>query len=433
VRRAGDAGIELGTLEEVGLIAPRMEGRGFYDRFRDRVMFPIRDPQGRTVAFGGRLLPQSPYADRAPKYYNSADTPLFTKSEHLYGIDQARQAGSSAGHLAVVEGYTDVLMAHQTGVPQVVATMGTALNGRHVHHLRRFVPRVVLVFDADAGGSTGVDRALEIFASENFELAIATLPEGLDPCDLLVAQGPEPFRQALVTAVDALEFKLHQVLEANASHGVEGRRRAVESVLGIIARAPEMPGQAGAVKQQLMVSRIAQRLVLQEATVWARLKELRAARRGEPRRPSAGETEAVRTQAPAAAEERQLLELLLAEPELVPVAHSAIAPDEIAHPGLRKLLQGLYALLEEAKSPTLDGLRGRIESPRLAAYALGMQDVGRMVRERAEALRQIMEVFRERRARPEKDELKNQLHATPDHEAALELLRQLQGRGKEEG
>ena len=108
-------------------------------------------------------------------------TPLFTKSEQLYGLDQARQAAATAGYLAVVEGYTDVLMAHQMGICQVVATMGTALNARHVQQLRRFVPRVVLVFDADAGGDTGVDRALEIFVSQEVDLAVATLPAGTRP------------------------------------------------------------------------------------------------------------------------------------------------------------------------------------------------------------------------------------------------------------
>src|SRR5205085_11532722 len=160
--------------------------QGWYDRFRDRILFPIRDVRGHTVGFGGRVLPSSPLAARAPKYYNSCDTPLFKKSEQLYGIDEARHAALKAGYLAVVEGYTDVLMAHQLGVPEVVATMGTALNARHVQQLRRHAPRVVLVFDADAGGETGVDRALEIFVGQDVALRIATLPAGLDPCDLLV-------------------------------------------------------------------------------------------------------------------------------------------------------------------------------------------------------------------------------------------------------
>ncbi|MGH7173111.1 MAG: DNA primase, partial [Gemmataceae bacterium] len=196
VQRAEDAGVSLEMLEKVGLIAPRTERPGHYDRFRDRVQFPIRDARGQTVGFGGRILPTSPLSSRGPKYYNSTTTPLFNKSEHLYGIDQARQAAGKAGYLAIVEGYTDALMAHQLGIGQVAATMGTALNAQHVQQAKRFARRVVLVFDADAGGDTGVDRALEIFAGHDVDLAIATLPEGLDPCDLLVQQGADAFRRA---------------------------------------------------------------------------------------------------------------------------------------------------------------------------------------------------------------------------------------------
>ncbi len=275
VGRAEAAGVSLEILEKVGLIARRTERDGFYDRFRDRVQFPIRDARGQTVGFGGRILPTSPLSSRGPKYYNSTTTPLFNKSEHLYGLDHARGAAAKAGYLAVVEGYTDVLMAHQMGVGQVVATMGTALNERHVQQIRRFAPRVVLVFDADAGGQTGVDRALEIFAGYDVNLSIATLPDGLDPCDLLIQQGADAFRQALDQAMDALEFKLNQVLPSAGPVGVEEARRAVDAVLGIIALAPPLPGQAGAVKTQLMVSRIAQRLGLKEENVWGRLHELR--------------------------------------------------------------------------------------------------------------------------------------------------------------
>jgi DNA primase len=424
VQRAARAGVSLDLLEQLGLLAGRTPGPGHYDRFRDRVLFPIRDARGQPVGFGGRILPSTSAARPGPKYYNSADSPLFSKSDHLYGLDQAIPAATRAGYLAVVEGYTDVLMAHQMGIPQVVATMGTALNARHVQHLRRWVSRVVLIFDADAGGSTGVDRALEVFASQEVELAIATLPDGLDPCDLLVQQGPEPFRAALAGAVDALDFKLRQVLAAHEAAGVEGRRRAVDAVLGIIALAPELPGQAGAVKRELIVSRIAQRLGLQEATVWARLRELRARRRAAEQSPAAADAEP--RQAPAAAAERELLEVLLAEPALVPVAAAAVAPEHVNHPGLRQLLQGLYALDAAGEPADLDQLRARLDNPRLAAYALRMQEVGRLHPDRPGWLRKIVAAFRQRRALPEKLELHNQLHAAADHSAAVELLRRLQ-------
>ena len=427
VQRAETGGVSLEMLEKVGLIAPRTERAGYYDRFRDRVQFPIRDTRGQTVGFGGRILPTSPLSSRGPKYYNSTTTPLFNKSEQLYGLDHARQSAGKAGYLAVVEGYTDVLMAHQMGVGHVVATMGTALNDRHVQQMKRFAPRVVLVFDADAGGENGVDRALEIFAGHDVDLAIATLPEGLDPCDLLVQQGADAFRQALDGALDALEFKLNQVLPSGSPQGVEETRRAVDAVLGIIALAPALPGQAGAIKAQLMVSRIARRLTLKEEIVWARLQELRnrkrergAAERSHPE--AAGTTRSAR----AAPEERQLLELLLADSTLVAAAAAGIRSEEIAHPGLRGLLQGLYALQAAGEPPTLDLLRPRLENVQLAVKALELQAIGRAIPDRPACLRQLLVVFQERRLKRVKQELHTQLNAASDPTAELELLRQLQ-------
>ena len=428
VQRAETAGVALDVLEQVGLIAPREHGPGYYDRFRDRVQFPIRNERGQTVGFGGRILPNSPLSSRAPKYYNSTDTPLFSKSEQLYGIDQARTMADKAGYLAVVEGYTDVLMAHQAGILPVVATMGTALNDRHVRKLRHFAPRVVLVFDADAGGNTGVDRALELFAGHDVELSIATLPEGLDPCDLLVKEGPEPLNNVLAGAINVLEFKLNQVLALPETDGVEGKRRAVEAVLKVIALAPRLPGQAGDMKTQLIVTRIARRLNLKEETVWARLEELRQERGGEtaPKKPSAPESSDSQRQAKAAPEERELLEVLLAEPRLVAAARSEIAPEMIEHPGLRQLLQGLYELLEAGDPPTLDNLRPRIDNLRLQTWAMQRQEIGSKNPDREGWLRQILDHFRERRLQPMKQELVNQLHAERDHASALEKLRQLQ-------
>jgi DNA primase len=426
-QKAETGGVAPELLEKAGLIAPREQGPGYYDRFRDRIQFPIRNPQGQTIGFGGRILPSSPLAARAPKYYNSSDTLLFIKSENLYGIDQARHAAASAGYLAVVEGYTDVLMAHQMGVVAVVATMGTALNTRHVRQLRRFAPRVVLVFDADAGGDTGVDRALALFVSQDVDLAVATLPAGLDPCDLLLAQGPDAFRAVLDGAVDALEFKLTHVLAGEGSLGVEGRRRAVESVLSVIAQAPALPGHAGAVKMQLLINRIAHRLALKEETVWARLDELRKQRGGatDPRSRREPVADDAERKAPAAPEERQLLEVLLAEPDLVSVAAQSVRPEEIVHPGLRLLLAGLYGLLAAGEPAELDQLRGQLDNPRLAERAMKLQEVGRGNSDRTGCLRMLLNLFEERRRRPALQELQNRLQAPGDHEAALELLRQL--------
>ena len=424
VQQARAAKLDFEVLEQVGLIARRQEGKGYYDRFRDRVMFPIRDPRGQPVGFGGRILPSSPFLQKSPKYYNSAETQLFKKSELLYGLDMARHAAMDVGYLAIVEGYTDVLMAHQSGILPVVATMGTALNARHVQQLVRVVPQVILVFDADAGGTTGVDRALEIFVSHNVQLKVATLPQGLDPYDVILQEGADSFQSVLTNAKDVLEFKLTQVLSNENFASLEGRRRAIDVVLAIIARGPKLTDQAGQVKRELMVTHIAQRFGVREETIWARLKELRDDQR-EKKPNNSNEQPAVR-KAPAAPHEKELLQILLADPELVAEANTRISVNQIEHPGLRKLLDGLYRLLAEGSEPTLDELRSGIDNVALISTALGFQEIGLANKDRRTWLEAIFDCFEEKQDLQRKHELQTKLVSAGDHESAVELLRQLQ-------
>jgi DNA primase len=427
VHEAGNAQISADMLETVGLIAKRNEQKGYYDRFRDRVMFPIRDVQGRIVGFGGRILPSSVVsADRpAPKYYNSAETSLFSKSDQLYGIDVAKQAANKAGYLAIVEGYTDVLMAHQHGIGHVVATMGTALNARHVKKLRGIVARVVLVFDADAGGDAGVDRALEVFVSNDLDLRIATLPQGLDPCDFLTSHGPEPFRQALEGAIDVFEFKLQRVWAKHASHGIDGRTQALEELLAILALSPN----ERSVKLELMLNRMAQRLLVKEEKVWARLKELRAARKIADGReaPRQVEAEAAAPEAktgPAPRHELELLELLLAEPALVPCAVADIALEEVENTGLRKVIEALYLLHAEGQPSDLDHLHERVDNEKTWRRIQDLQQSGLDYEDRPAVFQKVVARFRERKEQRRKQAIKNQMQDA-DPADALELLRKL--------
>ena len=443
VKLAARDGVPPDLLAEAGLIAPRDGDRGFYDRFRDRVMFPIRDVQGRPVGFGGRILPDSPYAARAPKYYNSADTPLFSKSELLYGLDLARHAGAKAGFLAVVEGYTDVMAAHQAGVANVVATMGTALNARHVAQLRRYAPKVVLVFDADAGGNTGVDRALEIFIGQDAELAIATLPDGLDPADLLTQPGgADRFAAALAGAADALDFKLDQMLAREPGTGVEAGRRMLDAVLGVIALAPPIPNQAAQLKQELILTRLSHRLGVRLEAVRGRLRELQAERRKQDRRDPARPqpvpmAAAARVTQPAKAApsqrtvlEKQLLQILLAEPDKVLAAAAAIPADAIEHTGIRRIVGELYSLAAAGQPADLDGVRIRLlDRPDLYEAALENLDRGRAIADRELYFRKVLEGFTRLRADAESRAVREQLSATgSDDPATIELLRRLQGR-----
>ena len=225
-------------LAAAGLVKTRDSGNGFYDTFRNRLMFPIRDENGRVIAFGGRVMPGS---EDPAKYLNSPETPLFSKSRCVFGLDLARQKIVETRTVAVVEGYTDVVMAHQYGATNVVSPLGTAMTEQHVQILRRFADRIVLLFDADTAGDTAVNRAVELFLTQPVEIAIASMPEGVDPDEFLLAHGLAAFEKVLTDAADALTYKWKQLVrQFNASgdrpdrpaeggagiSGVAGRRAA---------------------------------------------------------------------------------------------------------------------------------------------------------------------------------------------------------------
>ncbi|MEY4790166.1 MAG: hypothetical protein RLZ61_2384 [Planctomycetota bacterium] len=427
---AHNDGVDVGMLEQVGLIGRKTDKPGLYDRFRDRIMFPIRNVLGNTVGFGGRIMPSSPFVDKAPKYYNSSDSPLFSKSEQLYGIDQARNAIGKVGYLAVVEGYTDVMMAHQMGVGNIVATMGTAINARHLRQLRRWTSKVVLVFDADAGGEQGVDRALELFVTNDMDLAIATLPEGLDPCDMLLNDGPEAFQEVLKSAVDALEFKLSSILAEISRDGasVETKRKATDSILSVLARIPVESSPSSQLKMQLMLGRIGKRLGLSEETLKNRVNELRPKTESRKVDTNTINTTEESRRAKPVPEEKELVEVLLANPDLVLRARQDLSIDDMNHPGLRQIVSILFDLQDEKQTPDLDAVRARMGDSPIGSRLLDLADQGRRNPEPMAWYGNILERFNERKVKPVVRILQDQLHAENDHEAAIELLRKLQSR-----
>ncbi len=427
---AHNDGVDVGMLEQVGLIGRKTDKPGLYDRFRDRIMFPIRNVLGNTVGFGGRIMPSSPFVDKAPKYYNSSDSPLFSKSEQLYGIDQARNSIGKAGYLAVVEGYTDVMMAHQMGVGNIVATMGTAINARHLRQLRRWTSKVVLVFDADAGGEQGVDRALELFVTNDMDLAIATLPVGLDPCDMLLNDGPEAFQEVLKGAVDALEFKLSSILSEISRDGasVETKRKATDSILSVLARIPVESSPSSQLKMQLMLGRIGKRLGLSEETLKNRVNELRPKTESRKVDTNTINTTEESRRAKPTPEEKELVEVLLANPDLVLRARQDLSIDEMNHPGLRQIVSILFDLQDEKQTPDLDAVRARMGDSPIGSRLLDLADQGRRNPEPMAWYGNILERFNERKVKPVVRILQDQLHAENDHEAAIELLRKLQSR-----
>ena len=265
-------GYAPGELQLAGLVKARENDGGFYDTFRHRLMFPIRDEQGRVIAFGGRVMPGS---DAPAKYLNSPETPLFSKSRTVYGLDVARQKIVETRIVAVCEGYTDVVMAHQYGATNVVSILGTAMTEQHVTILRRFAEKIVLLFDADLAGDLAVNRAVELFITQPVEIAIASIPEDLDPDEYLLKHGLDAFNALLSTAQDALTYKWKQLSRKLAdSNDVTARQKAIEEYLETLSTAKNS-GRADSMRWDAALTRVSRLTEIGLDTLRNRFKTVR--------------------------------------------------------------------------------------------------------------------------------------------------------------
>ncbi|MET8769515.1 DNA primase [Streptomyces sp. NPDC004658] len=344
------------TDKELILSGLAQEGRrGPIDRFRGRLMWPIRDIGGDVVGFGARKLYE---ADTGPKYLNTPDTAIYRKSQVLYGIDLAKKEIAKSSRAVVVEGYTDVMACHLAGVTTAIATCGTAFGGEHIKILRRLLmdngsARVIFTFDGDAAGQKAALRAFEDdqkFAAETY---IAIAPDGMDPCELRLAKGDEAVADLVEPRTPLFEFALRQIVSRYDLDTPAGRAAALDEAAPIVARiknsgaqhevAVELAGMLGILDTQFVVRRVAQ------LARWAR--DGKGPQQQDRRRPADRQwTEAPRPASsgpaltlrnPVFAAERELLKLALQRPELVSPAFDAYGVDEFTAPPYAAVRQAI--------------------------------------------------------------------------------------------
>ncbi len=248
-----------------GLITPRPNGNGYYDKFHGRLMFTITDLRKRVVGFGGRVL-----GDGMPKYLNSPDTPLFKKGQTLFAFEQAREAIVRTKTVIIVEGYFDAIALHQAGLTHTVATLGTALTAEHVQALRRFAERVVLLFDPDAAGVRAALRGLDLFVNSGLSVKVVTLPAEEDPDTFIRKAGVDGFAQLEVGAPSLLDYALNHTINQADPGSLESRIRSVDEVLRILQKS-EHP-----IERQERMRIVAERLKISEARLIERYPALSA-------------------------------------------------------------------------------------------------------------------------------------------------------------
>ena len=274
------SGVPLAKVERSGLILPKKDSHGYYDRFRERIAFPIIDVNQAVIGFGGRVMD-----DSLPKYLNSPETPVYSKSRSLYGLHLAKDKSHTTDTIYIVEGYLDLLTLHQHGIENAVATLGTALTADHVRMLSRYVPRLILVYDSDEAGIRSARRCIDIFWKEHVDFRrgdvfreekadtqILVLPDGHDPDSFLREKGAESFQKAATQAPGIVSFLIEQSI---AKHGLstEGKIRVVTDLKNPLAAINDNVARSLYVKKLAERIGIEENIILQEIRTRAAQKE----------------------------------------------------------------------------------------------------------------------------------------------------------------
>jgi len=355
-------------LEQAGLITATGQ-----DKFTNRLMFTITDVTGRVIAFGGRTLD-----DTGAKYINSPTTVLFDKSNSLFGLEQARHQIVSTGAAVVVEGYTDVIMAHQFDCTNVVASLGTSFTTGHGRILRRYAKEVVLVFDSDVAGIEAANRALEVCLAQRIDIKLASVPQGKDPCDFILAAGKDAFDKLLTRAVHVLQFKWDRLTEKFAGDDtIAGKRAALEEYLQAIA-VGFSAGNISPVETGIIVNRISSIVGLDKKQINRELNTriTRAARSAS----YSAENQKVAAidlgQGLFAAVQKEILEVLLNEPRFYRQIKGKIKPDDFDVPLLKQTAQLLFQMCDTTGDVTLDRVLASAESIELAMCITDLAQAG---------------------------------------------------------
>jgi DNA primase len=379
-------------LQQAGFVAGANQ-----DKFVNRLMFPITDVTGRVIAFGGRTL-----NDTGAKYINSPTTPLFDKSGTLYGLEQARHRIVETGTAVVVEGYTDVIMPHQFGCTNVVATLGTSFTAAHGRILRRYAKRVILLFDSDTAGMAAANRALEVCLSQHLDIRLAFVPQGKDPCEFLLAAGKEGFDRVVAEGTDVLKFKWDRLSETFAADDtLASRKAALDEFLQAVAvglASNNLP----ILESGLIVNRVAKIIGRDGREINGdlnrRMQRLAAAKRG-PDEPQTGPQAVDWGQGLYAVAQREVLEVLLNEPGLVHNVERSVAQDMFDVPILGQIASILLDVIRSDGDFSLSQVLGRIESVELAECVIELQRVGEQKGNYPSRLVDALEVLSRRRLR----------------------------------
>lgn len=398
------------VLEALGLAIARKEGEGHYDRFRNRVMFPILDAKGVVVAFGGRVMD-----DSVPKYLNSPESEIYVKGRHLYGLFQARKPIRDLDSVIVVEGYMDLIACYQAGVKNVVASLGTALTHDQVRLMKRHTKNVIMLYDADKAGEMATIRGLELFLEEGLEVKIVRLAAGHDPDSFIREFGEERFRESLAKAKTLFEYKTALLKERFDAGTLEGKVKIANEMVALFTKVQNE------ILREAWIKELARDLSLSEDALRAEIQK----GAGRSRLVSASvETQTnivAKDELPA---ERLLIGLLLDEPKWIAEAKNEIRQSDFTNEAAREILTKIFAenADELSASHFMNRYGGDAQVARLLSSACTEVD---RLDDKQKAFGDCLLWFKRSRISTQRDHLKGQIVAAEnsgDKERARQLL-----------
>ena len=369
-------GFTAETLAKAGLAVARTGGDGVYDRFRDRIMFPIADARGRVIGFGGRVMDGS-----QPKYLNTSETPVFNKRYVLYGFDLAYQAIKQAGRAIVVEGYMDLIALHAGGIKNAVASLGTSFTLEQARQLARNASEIYFAYDSDAAGQNATLRALATVRALGLSVRVIALPDGKDPDEFIRKHGADAFRTLMDQAPALLAYQVSQALQAHDYSGASGKMGVLAQAIPALAEAPDL----AEVNEHIRM--LSQTLGIHEEDIRREIRKVqqkdKAANRGQNSSNAFNLSQKLAPKTVAA--ERQLIRLMLEDGSIIPYVQAELNGEDIQGGERKTIINSLFTAYNMGKSPAADSLA--ISLPESAATELSnimvmeiqLSDISRVV------------------------------------------------------
>ena len=356
--------VSRGTAVNSGLILPRKRDNGFYDRFRNRLIFPIFDINMQVAGFGGRVMD-----DSMPKYMNSPETPVYSKSRILYGLHAAKQECRRQGRVFIVEGYFDFLSLYQHGIKNTVASLGTALTSEHVRILKGYAARMILVFDSDDAGINAAKRSIQIFVKEGVDTRILVLGKKHDPDSFVMEHGPEAFLELANEAKTAMQFLLGLSMDTHGT-SVEGRIKVLDEMKQYLAVIQD------SALRSLYVRELSETLNIDEKAVLEKVRDA-VMQKKSPRTPLIpnGESPPEKNRdLPSDPREKQILSMMLHHPELIEQVREKKVLDAFFSSYLKGLGNRILQTSPETKNFVTAVMAGLDEADQDLVAALAMED-----------------------------------------------------------